>query len=380
VTYTSLDLNTDRVWALSGLPGKAPVADRLHGDAADLPLVLSLEERKVQVGQPGLALLRKSPHLACAGFLPQLGRKAEWSHGRHRLDAQKAVWHVFRRLRELLPDRKALAVAAPPYLSSEQVNLLVQSAREASVPVAAALPRSLAAALASYADQPWHDVGIVLDVDDHALTIGVFRPNDVELCLLGQKSLPAFGLRVWRERLMGMIADRCVRTSRRDPRECPDADQMVYEQLDGIFDATSQNRAASVQIQASQWYQTVALPHLEVITQTAPLARLAAAELKAALTWAEQHMTTASIWFTAAVARLPGMIAATYIATENRVPVSVLPANSAARAALELVHRIDEGDFEPGYYSSAAPLPLSDKHAGPQTIPFPQRRPAQSRG
>jgi hypothetical protein len=373
VTFTALDLNADRVWALSGSAGKPPVMERLDGEQAELPLALSLENRTVQVGGAGLALIRKSPHLACASFLPRLGQRIEWRHGRHRLDTQRALWTVFHRLRELLPNRKALAVAAPSYLTSEQVNLLVQTAREAKLPVIAALPRSLAAALASYADQPWHDIGIVLDVDDHALTIGVFRPNDAELCLLGQKALPALGLKLWRERLMCLIADRCVRTSRRDPRACPDADQMVYEQLDGVFDACSQNRAATAEIQASEWYQTIALPHLEVITACAPLARQTALEVNAALIWAEQHLTTASIWLTAGVARLPGLIAATYIATENRVPVSVLPANSAARAALELVQRIDEGELGPGYYGGSAPLPLPDRSAGPFTIPFPER-------
>jgi hypothetical protein len=369
VTHTALDLNADRIWALSGSGVQAPLVDRIEGEHAELPLVLSLESRSVEVGRAGARLLRRSPHQVCAGFLPRLGQNCEWRHGRHRLGPNQSLRHVFTRLAAALPGRQAMAIALPPYLANPQVNLLVQTARETGLPIVGALPRNLAAGLASYAEHPWHDLGVVVDVDDHALTLGIFRPNEADLCTLGQKALPALGLKAWRERLMAAIADRCIRTSRRDPRECPEADQMVYEQLDRIFEACSQNRPASLEVQGTQWFQRVVLTPAEAATATAALARQAAEEIHAALAWAEQQLTSASIYFTAGVGRLPGLAAAVYKRCENKAAVAVLPASAAALAAYELCRRIHKGDLAPGYFGAAAPLP--DGSETPNTLRFP---------
>lgn len=369
MTHTALDLNADRVWALSGSGGQGPHVERIEGEHSELPLVLSLEGRSVEVGQAGARLVRKSPHLVCAGFLPRLGQNCEWQHGRHRLGPNGALKHVFARLAAALPNRKAMAMALPAYLANPQVNLLVQTAREAGLPIVGALPRNLAAGLASYGDHPWHDLGIVVDVDDHALTLGIFRPNDADLCALGQKALPLLGLRAWRERLMAAIADRCIRWSRRDPRECPEADQMIYEQLDRIFEACSQNRPAKLEVQGREWFQTLVLTPAEAAAATSALARQAAEEIHAALAWAEQQLTSASIYFTAGVGRLPGLAAAVYHRCENKAAVAVLPGSAAALAALELARRIDKGELAAGYFGSAAPLP--DRGETPNTLPFP---------
>jgi molecular chaperone DnaK (HSP70) len=298
-----------------------------------------------------------------------LGQKCEWHHGRHRLGPDQALKHVFTRLAAELPNRKAMAVALPAYLTGGQVNLLVQTAREAGLPVVGALPRNLAAGVASYADHPWHDLGLVADIDDHALTLGIFRPSDADLCVLGQKSLPALGLKAWRERLVAAIADRCIRWSRRDPRECSEADQRVYEQLDRIFEACSQNRPAKLEVQGREWYQTLVLTPAEAAAATASLARQAAAEIQAALAWAEQQYTSASIYFTAGVGRLPGLAAAVYQRCENKAAVAVLPASSSALAALELAKRIGKGELDAGYFGSAAPLP--ERSETPNTLRFP---------
>src|SRR5262245_4602008 len=159
-------------------------------------------------------------------FLPKMGEHVEWAHGRHRLDPLQALGLVFDRVCQTLGERKSLVLAVPAYLANEQVNLIVQAGLEARLPVIGALSRTLAAGAASYAEHPWQDLGVAVDIDEHALTISVLRPSDADLVALGQRVLPALGLRIWRERLMAAIADRCVRTSRRDPRESPDADQM----------------------------------------------------------------------------------------------------------------------------------------------------------
>src|SRR5436305_841609 len=76
-----------------------------------------------------------------------------------------------------------------------------------------------AAALAGHADQPWSNLALVVDVDDHALTWGAVAAEEGWARLVDFRAAPQLGLRAWKDRLLDAIADRCVRQSRRDPRD-----------------------------------------------------------------------------------------------------------------------------------------------------------------
>src|SRR5687768_15896388 len=77
-----LELNSGRARAAAGKAGKNRIIP-LDDPHPDLPLTLSLEKRALEVGRAGVALVRRLPHLTCAGFLPYLGQAHEWKGGRH---------------------------------------------------------------------------------------------------------------------------------------------------------------------------------------------------------------------------------------------------------------------------------------------------------
>ena len=87
-------------------------------------------------------------------------------------------------------------------------------------------------------------------------------------------SLPRLGLRVWRERLLNAVADRCILQSRRDPRDCPEADQTLFDHLDDVLEACRQGQTVSVGLQAASWYQSVLLQPEGVCAAVAALTRL----------------------------------------------------------------------------------------------------------
>ena len=68
-----VDMDASRVLAVAGMSGFPPQAVALDGKAYELPMAISLEGRTLGVGQAGLALARRLPHLVCHDFLPQLG-------------------------------------------------------------------------------------------------------------------------------------------------------------------------------------------------------------------------------------------------------------------------------------------------------------------
>ncbi len=371
MTLAALDLNANRVWAVQAPAGQAPRTVHLDGDRPELPLALMADKKSVVVGRAGLYSCRKTPHLVCQDFLAQLGTEWRWRAGRVELDAAAALGLIFARVRPALDGAQGIVVAVPSYLSRSQGGLLAQAAQDAGLPLLGLMGRDLAAGLASYAEHAWHNVGIVVDIDDHALTCTLLRPNDAELCALGHRVLTSLGLRVWKERLLACIADHCVRICRRDPRASAEADQTLYEQLDHILDQCSQNQAVPVRALGVGWFQEFTLTPAEALAACAPLAGQVAEEIRAALAWAEGQMTSATVYFTSGAARLPGLAAAVYQRCENRAPIAVLQPDAAARAAHALAVRIDQGELAPGLFMPTAPLPVSDKPEAPPVLRFP---------
>src|SRR5262249_27317853 len=154
-------------------------------------------------------LSRQKPHVLCQGFLPLLGRTPakHWRVGRHNFDAEEAVELVWKRLAPACKQAEAVMLGLPGYVTAQQANLVRTPGDKARVPLTASLPVPLAAALAAYADQAWFESALVLDVDDHALTISLVRAGSGQAHLLEVRSLPHLGFHAWRERLLNALSD-----------------------------------------------------------------------------------------------------------------------------------------------------------------------------
>src|SRR5207249_3386632 len=121
------------------------------------------------------------------------------------------------------------------------------------------------------AEQSWAGSVIVVDIDDHALSIGLLRALDGEAHVLEARHFPQLSLRVWQDRLINALSDTCVLQSRRDPRDVPMAEQALYEQLDGLLDAALNGRMIQIAIQAPQWYQNLLVRPEETVSFCAHL-------------------------------------------------------------------------------------------------------------
>ena len=128
-----------------------------------------------------------------------------------------------------------LVIAMPTYLSAEQVASLVKLAGKARLPVCGWVAAPLAVTLTAYAEQPWAGPALVVDADEHALTWAAVAVEFGQARVLDAQALPHLGMRLWKERLLNAVADRCVRQSRRDPRDSAAAEQSLYDQLDGVL-------------------------------------------------------------------------------------------------------------------------------------------------
>jgi hypothetical protein len=355
MTLVGLDLNATRARAVAGPAGAAPHALALDGTERELPLLLSLQGRRVEVGRAGAGLCRRLPHLVCADFLAHLGSAREWSAGRHRLDSAKAVAAVFEHLRPLCSTAKGVLLAVPDYLSREQAVLLAGPATKARLPVLGAVSAPLAAAVSAFAGGPWSGPAVVVDADDHALTCTLLvsdRPDGPpSLSRVRASAWPQLGLRAWKSRLVDAVADRCVRHSRRDPRDSAAAEQMLYDQLEEVLDACWQEQPVEVVVRGEQWCQNLILRPEEVRACCAGLIGQALEALHEILALAEPQGVR-RVLVTTAAGRLPGLGEG---GQEVGAPVIPMAADAAALGAHELAAIFLRGERTFEYLDAVAP-------------------------
>ena len=359
MSLAGMELNSTHASAVSGPDGVAPMALLLDGEATDLPMAISIEHRRPEVGRAGASLCRQYPHLACLDFLPVLGTSQTWGSRRRRLDAAKALALIFDHLRPALVGINALVVAVPSYLTTAQVHLLLPAARKARLPIVGSASSSLAAALAAHAERPLTGLVLLIDADDHALSWSLLKFGQEKAQVVGSKSLPYLGLRVWKGCLLDAIADSCIHQSRRDPRDSGAAEQLLYDQLDDVLEVSRRDEMVEVVIRAANWCQNLILQPQQVRAYCSPLVAESIEEIRAVVAEAPDSYPGV-VLLTAAAAQLPGLAGALHHETPEAVPVISLAGDAAARGAHALAARIQRGELPRGHLEGAVPLARSE--------------------
>lgn len=349
-----LDLSAARARAvIGGLDGPpTPVAWDETGEG--LPLAVSLHGRHPEVGQAGAARCREYPHLVCLDFLAHLGTERCWIAGRHRLDAAGALSLVFEHLQPGLAEARAVVLVLPAYLSVAQATQAVRLSRKARLPVVGSVAAPLAAGLAAYRQQPWIGPAALVDVDDHALTWSILHAGAEQLQVQNRKTLTRLSLRAWKERLLDAIADLCIRQSRRDPRDSGAAEQLLYDQLEDVFDAGTLDQLVEVIIRAAGWCQNLILQPRQVRAFCARLLGEVTEEAEAAF---PEKLNDSRLVATAAAGRLPGLGAMLMEALGGAGEPVVLGEDAAARMALVLAGSRGRPGQSVEHLSRALPLP-----------------------
>lgn len=355
MSLIGLDLNATRVRAVGGPAEMPPRSLALDGRDNDLPLALSLEGRAIEIGRAGVGLCRRLPHLACVDFLAHLGGQRQWSAGRHRLDATAALTRIFQHLQARFADAQGIVLAVPSYLNRAQAGLLAQLAVQAKLPVLGSVATPLAVALAGQTEQSKPGDILVVDLDGQALTWTALTVDDRQIKVVGEQSLPQLSLRVWKDRLLNSIADRCIRHSRRDPRESAGAEQMLYEQFDGTLDAYRQGKVVELVIRASQWCQHLLVRPEELEGFCAALVRQTLEGMQTLQVALRADRPPRAVYVTTAAGRLPGLLTALQEHTGERTRVLLLAPDAVGLAAHRIATQIHGGSLSHGHRDVTIP-------------------------
>jgi hypothetical protein len=358
-----LDVNATRIVALSGPEGAPPRPLPLGDETDELPTFVSLQGRQPAVGKSGTAILREWPHLVCHDFLAFLGKPRTWSAARHKLDATKALTVVGEKLKPHLSSAKAATAVFPAYLSQSQGTDALGVFQKLRLPVVGSVASPLAAGLAVLHLKRWTGYLLLIDVDDHALAWSFLKPDSDRIIVHESRSLPHLGFHAWKMCLLDAISERCVRHSRRDPRDSGAAEQLLYDQLDDVFTSARQDRLVEVVVRTSSWCQNLFLQPEQVNHFCKSRAEQTADELGAAIASINPE-TVAAVWLTDAAARLSGLLPLVQEIVGENVPVASLPADAIARTAHELAARMHRGELPHSHVDTAIALPRHRPAAG----------------
>lgn len=368
MSVLGLDWSATRVRAVLGASGTYPLPLPLEPPAMDLPLAISLDKSAPTVGGLALRQCRSAAHLVCQAFLPHLsaqpGQGPRWQAGRHALDTRDACDLVWRKLSYLGANSQGLVLSVPGYLARGQVEALRKLGERARLPILGSVPTMLTAALAAYLPAHatsreasgtgparlagtassgdgaagWHRSVLVLDVDDHALTIGWVKALGDKAHLIDFRAFPNLGLLHWHERLIDALADLFVWQHRRDPRDAPAAEQSLYDQIEPLTDAALHHQAIQIGVQTQQWFKHLLVHPEQTAHFCQALLRCAVDEADSLLSCWPASETPRSIVVTHQASRLPGLVEALH--------ALVLPSSSSETKlpATKVTHFADE-DF-----------------------------------
>ena len=307
---------------------------------------------------------------------------------------------ILERLASTCAAADGMAFALPAYLEQRQIALLGTLADRLAVqkrlplsPLLGSATAPLALALAAYAEQQWSGTALVLDADDHALTWSVVAVAEDQLHALDSEILPQLSVRTWKERLLNIAADHCVRHSRRDPRDLGVAEQELYEQFDQALEACRQGHRSELVIHTGTWYQNLVWEPDELVDYCAPLVRRAVAGVQPLLAETEAYGAPSAMLVTAAAGRLPGLVAALgevlaqpqprqepaeddfglglFDGSETaRSGVCVLSPDAAARAVYQLAVDFQSGNLQASHLWAASLPSPQPVDAGPARLLF----------
>lgn len=397
MSLVGLDVNATRARAVSGPASQNVALLRLDSDQVELPLALSLEGKQPQVGRAGFALSRARPHLACLDFLPHLGSDKVWNGGLHRVPADRACELTFQAMAKVLGRSAGLSCVLPAYLHERQIEHLYRLSERVGLPLTGSLSHPLAAVLASPILSCSRDPGLILvvDVDGHALTWSIVERSTEQIRLRMMQTATHLSRGIWLRRLLDGASNRCVRQSRRDPRESGETEQGLYEQLVHLIEK-GPPRLAQLHVQGTGWFFHLLLHAEELAALVAPLLHQVLSDLDAILTATESLGTLQGVVVTHSASGLPGLVAVLQARLQSRVhtpseheeqadygdlllraaeteKVHVLPIDAPACVAHELALRIHRKDFPRGHLDAVA-LPKEQgenrRDLGPARLSF----------
>jgi hypothetical protein len=276
--------------------------------------IIVVNDDKILYREPGFALL-EDDHLitgaeayASASIKPRRIQNQYWSELHTEPLPDRRFHHmstadlVSRQLEQIwqrvATDGDQLAIAVPPYMSNENLGLLLGIADELKIPIVAMSDAAVCATRRHYE----HAVPVHVDLSLHGSSLTRLAQKgqvQVDRAVIVEDS----GVLVLYENWLKLIAEAFVQQSRFDPLHTAETEQMLNDRLPQWLMQASGGRAVPLEVECRGVSHHAEIESLEFVATAAPVYQNIVSSLRA-LFKAEE---TPAIQMTDRAARMPGL-------------------------------------------------------------------------
>ena len=383
-----LELNSGLSRAATGTPSRFR-AVALDEPGPELALASYWGGREILLGRAADALSRVEPHLICRDYLSNLGKPWRFKADGRAVDAESAAEIAVKKLAELLGGFEEVAAVVPPSIGTSAVQRLIGIARKAGLPWRASAVTGLAVAAqagpmvldgVAPQDAPpgsnWvvpirrsgpparSALAVMVEADDSGLCLSEIELDNDRASIRRTAHVPRLAVRLWKERILEALADRCVKQCRRDFRDDASAEQAAYDQIGPALTRALHRQRAAFSVRMAHSFQDLSFSHDEFAGLAEKLVRQFSGEFRE---FCGGRDAPAVVWVTHDAAKLPGLTEAIVANSSPKTQISILAPEAVAVAAAALVRRRRMGDLPDSHLDSSIglePLPPAKHEAG----------------
>jgi hypothetical protein len=335
-----LELNDSGILAVGGSPLKLL---ELDGQDQESPGFALPQKKGLLVGQAAAGKAHLFPRQILNRFWDQLNTEPLEQTGRHfPLNHAEIVFHHLALIwRQLQSRGDEIVMAVPSFYDREHLGLILGMAQELGMPVKGFVPLSLAASSHACPEK----MLLYLDIHLHRIEV-VYLEQGEHLTIRDSAVSVDRGLRLLYQKLVDMIAQEFVRTTRFDPFHQAASEQELYDRLPGVLAHFQHNASMVFELTGGSAPYSITLERDSIIRNAKPIYSELLRQIKRMQNKRGKGRTSLALQLSHRLARLPGC--REMLATLKDVQIIELDHGAAAGGVCRIWNQLAAGGQNEG--------------------------------
>jgi hypothetical protein len=260
-----LEINDSGILAAGGSPPK--LLD-LDGQAQESPGYALPQKKGLLVGKTAESKAHLFPRQILKNFWDQLNTETLKQTGKHYpLNHAEIVFHHLALIWRRLQSRgEEIVMAVPSFYDREHLGLILGIAQELGMPVKGFVPLALAASSHICPEK----MLLYLDIHLHRIEV-IYLEQGEHLTVRDSATTSEKGLHYLYRKMVDMIAQEFVRTTRFDPFHQAASEQELYDRLPGLLSHFKHNSSMVFEITGSSAHYSIMLERDSIIHNAEPV-------------------------------------------------------------------------------------------------------------
>lgn len=334
MSLIGLELNDAGILAAGGSP---PGLLELDGQGRESPGFALPQKTGLLVGKTAECKAHLFPRQILTRFWDQLNTEPLEQTGKYfPLNHAEIVYrHLSLIWQQIQNHGDQIVMAVPSYYEREHLGLLLGIAQELGMPVKGFVPLSLAAL--SHVEPDPKRMLLYLDIHLHSVEITYLEQGD-NLTVRDYATTPDIGLLHLHRKLVDMIAQEFVRTTRFDPFHQAASEQQLYDRLPGVLSHLQHNSSMEFEIIGGATPYSITLEYDRIVHQAESVYSEILRLISRMQNKRGQGQTPLALQLSHRLARLPGC--KEMLARLEDARISELDRGAAARGLLQIWHQL----------------------------------------